>query len=116
MYYRGEGTKKDRQKALQWFEKAGRGGCTEAWLLCGKMYYKGVGTDKDYAKALWWCEKVVQVPDSPDNAEAKYICGTIYAAGEGVEKDREKGLLLVREAAGQGYRPAKFALRFRLSG
>ena len=40
----------------------------------------------------------------------------ILEHNEGVEKDREKGLLLVREAAGQGYRPAKFALRFRLSG
>lgn len=77
------------------------------------MYYKGVGTDKNYAKALYWCEKAAKASDSPENAEAKYICGTLYATGEGVEKDKEKGLDLMREAARQGYRPAKFALRFK---
>lgn len=79
------------------------------------MYYKGTGTDKDYAKALYWCEKAILEPDSPESAEAKYICGTIYISGEGVEKDQEKGLRLIREAAEQGYRPARFALKFKYS-
>ena len=58
-------------------------------------------------------EKAVQASDSPENPEAKYICGTIYLSGEGVKKDPEKALLLIREAAKQGYRPARLALKFK---
>ena len=79
------------------------------------MYYKGAGTDKDYAKALFWCEKAAQASDCPEHAEAKYICGRLYTAGEGVEEDREKGLRLIREAAEEGYQPARFALKFKFS-
>ena len=109
MYFNGEGTGKDYQKALYWFEKAAWKGETEAWLMCGRMYFQGVGTEKDYAKSFFWFEKVLSHPDDPGKAEAKFVCGSLYCAGEGVEKDRKKGRRLIKEAADQGYKPAKAA-------
>ena len=113
MYLKGEGTKKDSKKALRWFEKAGNNSCREAWLICGRMYYKGTGTDADHAKALLWCEKAVAEADCPGNAEAKYICAMILSAQGKPKEDREKGLLLMKEAADQGYKPAWIALKFK---
>ena len=58
MYYNGEGTPKDMEKALYWYEKAAGNGCIRAQYNCAMMYYYGEGTAKDNVKAKLLFQKI----------------------------------------------------------
>ena len=96
MYYRGEGTEADKEKALMWYEYAARQDDARAQVRCGDMYYRGEGTEADKAKALMWYEKAAEWGD----VQAQLRCSEMYDKGEGTAVDREKALMW-REKAEQ---------------
>ena len=57
MYYEGQGTVKNYEKALEWFLKGANQGNAYLQYRVGEMYYEGQGTVKNYKKALEWFQK-----------------------------------------------------------
>src|SRR6185369_1807472 len=45
MYYNGEGTEKNLEKAFHWYQKAAKYGSKEAMFHLANMYYNGEGTE-----------------------------------------------------------------------
>lgn len=98
MYYNGEGTPKDMEKALYWYEKAAEQGHINAQFYCGWMNDNGEGTPQDKSKALQWYEKSAE----QGNATAQFNCGNMYDNGIGTEKDTVKALYWYEKSAAQG--------------
>ena len=98
MYYNGEGTPKDMEKALYWYEKAAEQGHINAQFYCGWMNDNGEGTPLDKSKALQWYEKSAE----QGNATAQFNCGNMYDNGIGTEKDTVKALYWYEKSAAQG--------------
>ena len=104
MYYNGEGTEVNYEKALYWWEKAAEQGDVRAQYNVGYMYYNGEGTEVNYEKALYWWEKAAEQGD----AEAQFNLGRMYCQGEGTEVNYEKALYWWEKAAEQGDVRAQF--------
>jgi len=51
MYYHGDGTTQNYQKAFEWVKKSAEQGNAQAQHNLGFMYYHGKGTSKNYQKA-----------------------------------------------------------------
>jgi len=54
MYRRGQGFKRDYDKAFYWYQKSANQGYASAQLNLGNMYYAGFGVAKDFNKARYW--------------------------------------------------------------
>jgi len=55
LYYYGQGVKKDRASAAEWFAKAASGNFKYAQMKLGELYFNGDGVDKDGTKAIdYW--------------------------------------------------------------
>lgn len=98
MYYYGEGTAVNKEKALYWTEKAAEQGDTAAQLLCGMMYNDGEGTAINKEKALYLIEKAAE----QGVAEAQFQCGKLYRRGDGTAVNMAKALYWFEKAAEQG--------------
>ena len=104
MYYNGEGTEVNYEKALYWWEKAAEQGDADAQFNLGDMYYEGEGTEVNYEKALYWWKKAAEQGD----AEAQFNLGRMYCQGEGTEVNYEKALYWWEKAAEQDDVRAQF--------
>jgi len=103
MYYDGEGTEVNYEKALYWWEKAAEQGDVRAQFNVGSMYYDGEGTEVNYKKALYWYEKAAEQGD----VDAQFETGCIYYKGEGTKRNKEKALYWWEQAAAQGNKRAQ---------
>ena len=64
MYLKGEGTEKNSEKAIEWFEKAAEQNMTDSQYLLGLFYESGEGTVKpDFEKAKYWYTKAAENGD-----------------------------------------------------
>lgn len=54
MYYTGQGTPQDFDKAAEWFRKAAQGGSPEGQYCLGKLYYYGQGVPQNFEEAAKW--------------------------------------------------------------
>ena len=54
MYYLGEGTEVDMEKAFGYYLRAAELNDADAQFRVGKMYFEGQGTKKDEEKSLAW--------------------------------------------------------------
>ena len=54
MFYNGDGVKKDKTKAFEWFSKAADQGLDIAQLSVGMAYKEGDGISKNKIKAYEW--------------------------------------------------------------
>ena len=134
MYQDGRGVKADRDKALEWYEKAARQGNTRAvsrldlmqanqasflselqraeqgnagsQYNIGNMFTKGNGTNMDLKQALGWYEKAA----SQGHIKAAYKLGLAHYEGSGVRKNGKQALKWLGVAADDGYAPAQYYL------
>ncbi|MBX3508262.1 tetratricopeptide repeat protein [Parvibaculum sp.] len=95
----GKGVEKDPQRALYFFERAGRAGLVSAQVNTAFMYLNGEGTAQDYKTASFWfhAAAVAGVP------AARYNLGVLYERGLGVERDPARALAWYALAAQAGH-------------
>ncbi|CAB5186055.1 unnamed protein product [Rhizophagus irregularis] len=60
MYFIGEGTEKNLEKAFYWYQAAAENGVEEAMLSLANRYYNGKGTEKNLEKAFYWHQKSIE--------------------------------------------------------
>ena len=103
-YENGEGVKKDKTKAAEWYRKSAEQGYARAQCNLGYYYQFGKGIlASDDAKAVEWYRKAAD----QGYACAQYYLGESYKNGWGVEKDKSKALEWYRKAAAQGHEDAR---------
>jgi TPR repeat protein len=134
MYQNGRGVQADRNKAIEWFEKAAAQGdakaisrlklmkanatrfrktATEAGTGdkdslydLGNMYMEGVGTNIDYGKAITAFEQSA----SQGHIKSAYKLGLIYYEGSGVKRNSKLAFRWFRQAAEADYPAAQYYL------
>jgi TPR repeat protein len=134
MYQNGRGVAANRDKAVEWYQKAAaqnnqkavsrlnliqsneerfnktlaraEKGEVESQYDLGNMYSEGIGVDADITKATAWYEKAA----SQEFEKAQYKLGLIYYDGSSASQDRSLAFKLFRKAAEKGYPPAQFYL------
>ncbi|RHZ89438.1 hypothetical protein Glove_14g36 [Diversispora epigaea] len=82
----GIGTKKDEDKAFQWYLKSAEGGNHMRQNKLGYCYQHGIGTTKDEEKAFQWYLKSAE----GGNNMGQNNLGYCYQHGIGTTKDEEK--------------------------
>lgn len=85
-YFKGSGTKKDYEKAAEWYGKAALQGHAGAQFKMGQSYMKGLGVEEDHKKAAEWYEKAGE----NGHSLSAYTLGEMYFNGDGVEHDLYK--------------------------
>lgn len=95
----GKGVEKNPERALYFFERAGRAGLVSAQVNSAFMYLNGEGTAQDYKTASFWfhAAAVAGVP------AARYNLGVLYERGLGVERDPARALAWYALAAQTGH-------------
>ena len=98
----GKGVEKDPERALYFFERAGRAGLVSAQVNAAFMHLNGEGTPQDYKTASFWfhAAAVAGVP------AARYNLGVMYEKGLGVERDPARALAWYALAARVGHEKA----------
>ena len=106
-YYRGIGTEKKVEKAIEiWKEYAERGD-EAAFRNLGREYLSGKYLKRDYEKAFYWTQKAANLND----VFAINNLGWCYENGYGTEKDIEKAVKYYKKAANCGNKIAKNNLK-----
>jgi len=80
---KGEGTKRDPERALWFYEEAGRKGFGLAQLNAAFMHLEGDGVPKDLEAAAFWFHAAA-LSGSPI---AQFNLAVMYERGQGVDKD-----------------------------
>ncbi len=84
LYYKGDGIKEDKARALYWWKRAAELGSKGAQHNMGLMYITGqAGLEQDFVQAAKWYRKAAE----QGSKEAQNSLGTMYFEGKGVEKD-----------------------------
>ena len=99
MYDKGTGPKANKQKAIEWYEKAARQKHAKAAYNLGYLYHQAAATDSHaYEKARYWYEKAIEgkVKEAYTNLSA------LYMQGQGIQKDEKKGFEFLKIAAKMG--------------
>ena len=83
-------------------------GSDVAQYILGRLYEKSCGVDANAAMAV----KCFKLAAQKNHAGAQYRLGLHYLSGEGVNggPDQGRAEILLQQAAGQGYEPAKLVL------
>ncbi|MBE33791.1 hypothetical protein CL647_06915 [bacterium] len=106
MYYHGDGTTQNYQKAFEWVKKSAEQGNAQAQHNLGFMYYHGKGTSKNYQKAFELFKKLAEQGE----ADAQYSLGLMYYHGKGTPKNMKKAFKWYKQAAEQGNTKAQYNL------
>lgn len=98
----GKGVERDLERALYFFERAGRAGLVSAQVNAAFMHLHGEGTAQDYKAASFWfhAAAIAGVPT------ARYNLGVQYERGLGVERDPARALAWYALAAQSGHEQA----------
>ena len=83
MYGKGQGVKRDYEKAMKWYRLAAAQGYAVAQYNLGNVYRDGEGVGQDYAEAVKW----FRLAAAQGLALAQYNLGFRYVNGQGVAKD-----------------------------
>lgn len=102
------GSKKDEQKAYQWYSKAARNGDPNAQRNLGLMYMDGVFVRQNDARAVEWFQKAAK----QNLADAQTNLGHMYRLGRGVEKNYLEAFQWFLKAANQGEKYAQRSLGY----
>lgn len=86
MYYTGQGTPQDMEKAAEWFRKAATGGSPEGQYCLGKLYYYGQGVPQNFDEAGKWLTPA----GLAGKGGAQYLLAVLYLYGKGVPKNEVK--------------------------
>ncbi|KAF9996429.1 hypothetical protein BGZ80_007244, partial [Entomortierella chlamydospora] len=105
-HYRGEGVVQDYSRAFEFFLRAARKGCTDAYSKLGYMYNHGFGVAQNHSEAMKWYRTAA----SNGSAESQYNLGVMYEESRGMPSDYFAALKLYQKAANQGYARAQYSL------
>ena len=106
MYENGLGVDPDISQAVQWYQRAAKGGNGKAMFNLANMYQDGQGVTQDYAKAVQFYEEA----SGQGVGEADYNLGVMYRNGEGVEEDLQKAAIWFIRSAERGEKLAQYEL------
>lgn len=81
-YDEGIAGEKDKKKAVTWYRKAYKAGCSSAASNIGTVYRDA----KEYKRALWWFRRGLAMGD----CDALLEIGKLYEKGHGTKKNPEK--------------------------
>lgn len=93
-YYRGEGVKKDVNKALKWIQRAAEQGDAKAQNNLGWMLMEGDGVQHDFNKAAYWLNSAAE----QGLPVAMSQLADLYKTGKGVECDTTRAEALYQRA------------------
>lgn len=99
MYEDGDGTEKDLEEAIKWYQAAAGRGDARAQFEIGWCYQSGEGVEEAPEKAVQW----YRLSADQGYAKAQYWLGWCYRYGIGVEADMVEAVKWYRLAADQGY-------------
>lgn len=97
------GVAKNELYAMQWYEKAGVQGYSDAQYWLGYIYGEGFGVAENKTKALIWFKRAAK----HGHVRAQYQVGRMYEAGQGVIRNTTQAVTWYKKAAKQGYVPAQ---------
>ncbi len=113
MFFYEEGGFKDPARALQLFRMAAEKSNAKALFNLGECFYYGMcGLEKSYQKAVEYYTNAMSL----GSREATYALGRCYQRGTGVKKSDTRAQLLFRQAAAEGYAPAREIVRLSENG
>lgn len=102
-HYWGYGTKKNLQKAQQFYHKAAQKGSSHGQYMLGYIYGYDV-TPPDFKKAACWFEKAAE----QGHHDAQLKLGFYYHQGHGVRQNYKTAFKLFTQAAAQGQASAMY--------
>jgi hypothetical protein len=106
MYLKGQGTKRDAEKAFEWYQKSADQGYVRAVYKIGFLYHKGEGVKRNNRKAFEWIKRAAEKNYRP----SMFYLGKLYESGAGTGKDLNAALIWYKKAEKAGYHPAKKAI------
>lgn len=98
-YERGRGTRRNMQKAAEWYNKAANASHAPSMARLGILYVEGNGVKRDLAKAV----ELLTKASARNVASAQYQLANMYELGMGVDEDLEQAISLYHKAANGGY-------------
>lgn len=109
-YENGYGTKKDIDKANEWYRKFIKLGANDrtSWKRIGRFYELGLGTDKNEGQAFKYYKESAETGD----VAGIYYLGKCYENGIGVNKNIKRALSLCTYAAELGLTDAQIHLGY----
>jgi TPR repeat protein len=107
IYHRGDRVKKDMDKAIYWYQRAGECGLSRSWYYLGMVFQQR----KEYDAAIKSLERAANAKYAP----AMNLLGIMYFKGQGTRKDLIKGMSFWESAAALGHVYAKRNLGHRLA-
>ena len=108
MYYHGQGTRVNYERAFEFFMIAANKGYSDAYAYLGVMYDFGYGVNKNYAEAFKCHKKAAEAGDST----AQYNLGVHYKDGSGTTTNYNEAFKWFKKAAEQGNTEAEFGVGY----
>ncbi|KAF3902401.1 hypothetical protein ABW20_dc0107510 [Dactylellina cionopaga] len=109
----GAGTKKEPQKAVQWYRKAATLGDTAAMYKVGMILHNGLlGQQRNDREAIVWLKRAAEQADE-DNPHSLHQLGILYESADGngsIVRDMAYAKELFTRAAELGYPPSQYRL------
>lgn len=106
MYFNGDGTRKNRKKAVKMLTECADDGDSRAMSYLGGIYADGDGVKKDTKKAFELHKKAAELGE----VDSFVALGDMYAEGIGVEPNREEAIKWYLKAKDEGSWEAEFRL------
>ncbi len=101
-------SKKDYQKAAQWFQKAAENGHTNAQYSLGRYYQIGQGVLQSLPQAITWYTKSAK----QGNVYAMMTLADMYETGTGVKQSYSQALTLYKQATNSENSLAQFKVGY----
>ena len=102
-YEQGQGTKPNKEQALEWYQQAAAGGSAQAAWQLFQIYSKGDWVQADIPAALTYLQAAAQ----NNYPEAQYELGNQYMQGKNVPEHAGQAYYWYMQAAANHSRPAK---------
>lgn len=109
-YFSGNGTPKDKKKAVEYFQKSAFQGDEDAAYKLGQCFEKGIGVDKNLEQAV----KFYGLSASTGHADSHYRLGQVFMEGiKPYSVNPSRAIMHFETAARNGSARAQYALGLR---
>jgi TPR repeat protein len=92
-------TRKERERAFEWYENAANQGLPEAQMRLSRLYVDGLGVERNDEQATAWALKAAE----QGLPEAQYDIGNRRLTGTGLDQDFDIAMQFLEKAANQRY-------------
>lgn len=103
MYFLGEGTAINKEKACEWFLRGALLGDASAQATAGACYYTGQGFPQNLPEALKW----LSLAAKNGNKNAQFLLAEMYSDGQGIELNLSLAKEWYEKSAAQGHQGAQ---------